>query len=102
MVVLAFLFVSAALAISEVAPSGQSQSSDVKTVPLRREVVPVTRKGEIVSYKTSYSGLLQMGEPATQEFRVIFDTGSGHVILPSSKCQSETCLMHNQYNMHNS
>merc|ERR1719217_1296006 len=70
-------------------------------VQLRRESVPVKRKGEIVSHKTSYSGVLSvgMGDKAPQEFRVVFDTGSGHVVLPSQECHSESCLVHRRYNM---
>jgi len=61
----------------------------------------VRRKGEIVSHKTSYSGLVSIGvgEQAPQEFRVVFDTGSGHVVFPSAECKSESCLVHRQYNM---
>jgi len=65
---------------------------------LRREVLPVRRKGKVVSQKTSYSGLISVGQPA-QEFRVIFDTGSGHVVIPSAECKSESCLIHNRYNV---
>jgi len=70
-------------------------------VELRREAVPVRRQGEIVSHKTSYSGVLSvgMGDKAPQEFRVVFDTGSGHVVLPSQECHSESCLVHRRYNM---
>jgi len=32
----------------------------------------------------------------------VFDTGSGHVILPSSSCISQTCLDKNRYNSENS
>merc|ERR1719502_1916044 len=69
-------------------------------VQLRRESVPVKRKGEVVSHKTSYSGVLSVGvgNQVPQEFRVVFDTGSGHVVLPSSDCKSESCLMHRRYN----
>eukprot|EP00747_Dinoflagellata_sp_TGD_P129156 gnl/TRDRNA2_/TRDRNA2_174642_c2_seq1.p1 gnl/TRDRNA2_/TRDRNA2_174642_c2~~gnl/TRDRNA2_/TRDRNA2_174642_c2_seq1.p1 ORF type:complete len:432 (+),score=68.04 gnl/TRDRNA2_/TRDRNA2_174642_c2_seq1:122-1417(+) len=66
-------------------------------VPLRRELVPVIRDGEVISHKTSYSGKVQVGNPS-QEFRVVFDTGSAHVIIPSVNCVSETCLMHRRYN----
>eukprot|EP00747_Dinoflagellata_sp_TGD_P093264 gnl/TRDRNA2_/TRDRNA2_165707_c1_seq1.p1 gnl/TRDRNA2_/TRDRNA2_165707_c1~~gnl/TRDRNA2_/TRDRNA2_165707_c1_seq1.p1 ORF type:complete len:508 (-),score=101.46 gnl/TRDRNA2_/TRDRNA2_165707_c1_seq1:139-1596(-) len=42
---------------------------------------------------------MRVGHPTQQEFRVIFDTGSGHVIVPSSRCTSESCLVHRRYNM---
>lgn len=70
-------------------------------IPLRRESVPVKRKGKVVSFKTSYSGIVSMGQPA-QAFRVVFDTGSGHLILPSVECGSEACKVHLQYNQSSS
>lgn len=39
-----------------------------------------------------------MGTPA-QEFRVVFDTGSGHVVVPAAGCQSEACLVHRSYDL---
>jgi len=68
-------------------------------VPLRRESVPVRRHGKIASFKTSYSGVISVGSPKRQEFRVVFDTGSGHVVLPALECGSESCLLHRRYNM---
>jgi len=68
-------------------------------IALRRESVPVKRRGKVVSFKTSYSGIINVGQPVPQEFRVVFDTGSGHVILPSIECMSEGCASHRRYNM---
>lgn len=68
------------------------------TVPLRRNLVPIRRQGKIVTHKTSYSGEISLGAPA-QLFRVCFDTGSGHVIVPAAGCQSESCRTHNTYNL---
>lgn len=70
-------------------------------IPLRRESVPVKRKGKVVSFKTSYSGEISVGSNS-QSFRVVFDTGSGHLILPSVECGSEACLVHKQYNQSSS
>lgn len=67
-------------------------------VPLRRESVPIRRKGKVVSFKTSYSGNISVGRPA-QEFRVVFDTGSGHLVLPAAECLSPSCLSHRRYNV---
>jgi len=69
-----------------------------KLIPLQKESVPVRRKGETIAFKTSYSGAISVGRPA-QDFRVVFDTGSAHIVLPSSSCENETCLMHRQYNI---
>merc|ERR1719408_1119541 len=89
-------------------PSNESQLGAVEVpegsgnpylIPLRRESVPVRRHGKIASFKTSYSGVISVGSPQRQEFRVVFDTGSAHVVLPALECGSESCLLHRRYNM---
>ncbi|CAE7779778.1 Ctse [Symbiodinium pilosum] len=50
---------------------------------------------EIV-HKTAYWGSIRVGTPA-QEFKVIFDTGSGNLILPTTRCTSEGCTRHKKY-----
>ncbi|OLP86206.1 Gastricsin [Symbiodinium microadriaticum] len=73
-------------------PIEAAMSARPHVIGLRRESVPVYRRGKIASFKTSYSGVLSVGQPA-QEFRVVFDTGSGNIILPAAECHSEACLM---------
>mmetsp|Transcript_122226 Transcript_122226/g.328325 ORF Transcript_122226/g.328325 Transcript_122226/m.328325 type:complete len:520 (-) Transcript_122226:57-1616(-) len=65
-------------------------------INLRRESVPIYRRGKVASFKTSYSGILHVGNPP-QDFRVVFDTGSAHLVVPSAGCHSETCLAHRRY-----
>lgn len=79
-------------------PPAEAASKWPILVPLRRESVPVVRNGKTLSHKTSYSGKISLGRPA-QDFRVVFDTGSGHVVVPSTGCPSESCVVHKQYNM---
>jgi len=67
-------------------------------INLRRESVPVKRQGKVVSFKTSYSGIIGVGGPVPQQFRVVFDTGSGHVVVPASSCDSEACMVHKRFN----
>lgn len=50
---------------------------------------------EIV-HKTAYWGSIKVGTPP-QEFKVIFDTGSGNLILPTTSCTSEGCRRHKKY-----
>lgn len=68
-------------------------------IPLRRELSPVIRRGKVVSHRASYSGLIHVGYPNPQEFRVVFDTGSAHVVLPSVDCRSSACLKHARYDI---
>merc|ERR1719393_484490 len=68
----------------------------VVKLPLTKQVVPVKRNNVVVSHKTTYFGNIQLGSPA-QDFSVVFDTGSGHVIVPAKNCKSEACLTHRQY-----
>jgi len=67
-------------------------------VKLHRQRVPVEGDAEVMSYKTIYFGTIYLGSPIKQEFSVVFDTGSGHVIVPSIDCESLTCRIHRQYN----
>merc|ERR1719240_812998 len=66
------------------------------TVQLTRQPVPVNTNGATVYHKSAYFGELQVGEPAVK-FTVVFDTGSGHLVLPSTYCRSETCKAHKRY-----
>jgi len=67
------------------------------TIPLDKQYVPVNRNNRTVAFKTAYFGTVFVGFPQPQKFTVVFDTGSGHVVLPSSKCASETCASHRRY-----
>merc|ERR1719161_764503 len=49
-----------------------------------------------VIHKTAYWGTITMGSPP-QEFKVIFDTGSGNLILPSKDCNMAGCNPHKKY-----
>lgn len=51
---------------------------------------------DFVHYKSAYYGTIMVGNPP-KAFTVVFDTGSGHLILPSSYCHSATCKIHRRY-----
>merc|ERR1719352_2105143 len=51
---------------------------------------------EKIVHKTAYYGTLNVGTPR-QSFVVVFDTGSGNLMLPSTYCQSRACTMHHRF-----
>jgi hypothetical protein len=58
------------------------------------------RKNGIV-HKTAYFGRLDIGSPA-QSFAVVFDTGSGNLLVPADDCKSEACEVHQRFLQSNS
>lgn len=75
----------------------REHSGDRHVVPLHRQRVPVKSEDGVVSFKSIYFGNVFLGAPIKQHFSVVFDTGSGHVIIPSRECESETCTIHKRY-----
>mmetsp|Transcript_30383 Transcript_30383/g.87027 ORF Transcript_30383/g.87027 Transcript_30383/m.87027 type:complete len:446 (+) Transcript_30383:73-1410(+) len=68
-------------------------------IPLRRETFEQVRQGRTVSRRSAYFGTVSLGAPTAQEFSVVFDTGSGHVVVPSTDCKDATCLEHRRYDL---
>lgn len=70
--------------------------TEVYSVPLTKQRIPVKSRGQTI-YKTIFSGVISVGTPP-QPFTVVFDTGSGHLIVPGPTCRSPACVKHTQYN----
>jgi len=47
-------------------------------------------------HKTAYFGTLHVGTPK-QKFTVVFDTGSGNLLVPGKDCMSTACLQHDRF-----
>mmetsp|Transcript_20624 Transcript_20624/g.45167 ORF Transcript_20624/g.45167 Transcript_20624/m.45167 type:complete len:440 (+) Transcript_20624:118-1437(+) len=75
--------------LQALSPPEQS-STPLKIVPLDKQYIPVQRNNVTVAYKTAYFGTIQVGVQR-QSFTVVFDTGSGHLILPSTRCREGGC-----------
>jgi len=65
-------------------------------VQLNRHDVPIVKNGVTVAHKTAFFGNIYVGKPQ-KLFTVVFDTGSGHIILPSTSCTSQTCVEKRRY-----
>jgi hypothetical protein len=92
---------SAALGAPEVSSEANglaNAKAHLRSIPLQKQYVPVMKEGKTVAYKTAYFGKVQAGTPA-HDFTVVFDTGSGHFILPSTKCRSDACAKHKRYDI---
>jgi hypothetical protein len=74
----------------------EEQPGILRTVNLTRQVIPLQRVNGKLKYKSAYWGTLGVGTPRVS-FKLVFDTGSGHLILPSSFCFSPTCKQHKRY-----
>merc|ERR1719498_1168748 len=90
------LFVSVGLALlAEVVAS----ASAPVTIPLKEYISvfdsPSARHKRRISV-TEYYGEVGVGTPA-QTFNVVFDTGSGNIVLPTVKCREQVCMRHRRY-----
>jgi len=79
----------------EAAHMGTSHS-----ISLKRQLYRTSQKHRSTSkvvHKTAYYGKLEVGTPR-QSFTVVFDTGSGNLMVPSTYCNSRACSMHKRFN----
>lgn len=47
-------------------------------------------------HASEYYGKIHLGTPP-QEFQVVFDTGSGNLLIPSKQCKDEACTSHKRF-----
>mmetsp|Transcript_99554 Transcript_99554/g.172828 ORF Transcript_99554/g.172828 Transcript_99554/m.172828 type:complete len:544 (-) Transcript_99554:46-1677(-) len=76
--------------------------TDIFTIALDKQYVPVTKNNVTVMYKTAYFGTIFVGSPKPQPFSMLFDTGSGHFFIPSENCQEAACRQRRQYRRNDS
>lgn len=71
-----------------------SPASRVRTFKLTRNVVP--GPDDPLDLKVAYWMPISVGSPALQ-LRILCDTGSGHLIVPSAYCKSAACKARTRY-----
>jgi len=62
----------------------------------RRATVSRMRAESQRVHALQYYGEVSVGTPP-QKFTVIFDTGSGHLLVPSATCESKACSTHQRF-----
>mmetsp|Transcript_84532 Transcript_84532/g.244165 ORF Transcript_84532/g.244165 Transcript_84532/m.244165 type:complete len:435 (-) Transcript_84532:208-1512(-) len=95
-----------AAALAAAAGAGVEASTSAMSVALQKRTLKSTESSGVSSstravHKLAYFGKLLVGTPA-QEFSVVFDTGSGNLIVPGSDCGSEACKKHQEYDARSS
>jgi len=71
------------------------------SIPLSRRVKKLSmaamkKNGHRHGQQSEYYGQVSVGSPA-QTFTVVFDTGSGNLLLPSQECVDEACTSHKRF-----
>lgn len=76
------------------AANEEEDSGSPALVQLHRQTIPIRNSNQTVN---AYFGTIEVGGTTMQKFSVVFDTGSGNVILPSVHCKSTACQVHRKY-----
>lgn len=86
---------AAAICCTSLLASGSSVGP--ASVKLTRQQFPLHNVGGTVHHKSAYYGSISLGGPRAQTFDVVFDTGSGHLVVPSAICKAATCKKHRRF-----
>mmetsp|Transcript_52208 Transcript_52208/g.121878 ORF Transcript_52208/g.121878 Transcript_52208/m.121878 type:complete len:441 (-) Transcript_52208:120-1442(-) len=71
-------------------------SASEKIQHIRRAMSNRTDSFSRVVHKTAYYGNIHIGQPA-QTITVVFDTGSGNLMVPSTLCTDGACMRHKRF-----
>eukprot|EP00931_Biecheleriopsis_adriatica_P124636 TRINITY_DN9979_c0_g1_i1.p1 TRINITY_DN9979_c0_g1~~TRINITY_DN9979_c0_g1_i1.p1 ORF type:complete len:400 (+),score=95.83 TRINITY_DN9979_c0_g1_i1:66-1265(+) len=85
-----------ALAMGLLAVSAGTRTS--MSLALKKKEQRAVSKDGKRQHKMAYFGKVEVGTPG-QEFTVVFDTGSGNLIVPGSDCTSSACTSHKQLHL---
>mmetsp|Transcript_121425 Transcript_121425/g.344030 ORF Transcript_121425/g.344030 Transcript_121425/m.344030 type:complete len:419 (-) Transcript_121425:146-1402(-) len=82
---------AASLATARGLAQAQTQASMSVSLSLRRNMHTLQK-----TEKMAYFGRVAVGSPP-QEFVVVYDTGSGNLIVPQRSCTSRACMNHKRF-----
>eukprot|EP00929_Paragymnodinium_shiwhaense_P015524 TRINITY_DN12362_c0_g1_i1.p1 TRINITY_DN12362_c0_g1~~TRINITY_DN12362_c0_g1_i1.p1 ORF type:complete len:631 (+),score=135.09 TRINITY_DN12362_c0_g1_i1:79-1971(+) len=82
--------------VGQASANEQASAKPPVTIELKRQHVTMQSSKDKYYFKNAYYGTLQLGTPAVA-YTFVFDTGSGHLVLPSAYCHSKTCKAHKRY-----
>lgn len=71
------------------------------SITLQRRSVRARTSRNTPSRSTAYFGRLRVGNPP-QSFNVVFDTGSGNLVIPGDECASNACRTHSRFSQNKS
>merc|ERR1719235_1371218 len=84
----------------------ESAAAGAHTVRLHRRALTPQQKEALrlqthgdgkTNHASEYFGIVSVGTPP-QKFKVVFDTGSGNLLLPSTQCSDKACMKHQRFN----
>lgn len=81
--------------------SSSSHSVSLQKRRVKEAAAAGQTQGTRAVHKLAYFGRVAVGTPP-QEFQVVFDTGSGNLIVPGVDCPSDACQKHKRLDFHQS
>lgn len=70
---------------------------DIETIRIKMKHSPPEHGEPLTNFMDAqYYGVIGLGTPP-QSFKVVFDTGSSNLWVPSSKCRSIACFFHSKF-----
>jgi len=85
--------------LGELEITGEQEMGMSHSISLNKQQVAlsdtVAANGKVI-HKVAYYGQIEVGNPK-QKFTVVFDTGSGNLMIPSTWCSGNACTMHKRF-----
>lgn len=75
---------------------GMSTSVSLQRRAVRLPLNSDSSTGTSLVHKTAFYGEVKVGSPG-EHFSVVFDTGSGNLLIPGETCSSDACLVHRRF-----